>query len=327
MRLEERRRRWRGRAGWGRRPRPDPEKARDPAQLPGGRAPAVLARAVRAGAASVHRDLQRRGAAVQPGPAALGLRQRPSSRTTTSASAPTTTSSTSTATRSSSTAPSPARARRPPRTPARRSPLPSAKILGGPRGRAEAFRPRSVVNISGMSFGALSGNAIEALNHGAAMAGCMHNTGEGALSPHHRNGGDVIFQIGTSYFGCRDEHGRFDLARLKDVVASRTGEGDRDQALARGQARARRHAAGGEGERRDRGDPRHPGRRRLRVPEPAPGLPRRRLDARLRRAGRRPRPGFRSASSRRSATWTSGTTWSPRWPRAARRRLRQHRRR
>ncbi len=79
--------------------------------------------------------------------------------------------------------------------------------------------PESVVNISGMSFGALSGNAIEALNHGARMAGCMHNTGEGALSPHHRHGGDVIFQIGTSYFGCRDEHGRFDLARLKEVVA------------------------------------------------------------------------------------------------------------
>jgi glutamate synthase (ferredoxin) len=98
-------------------------------------------------------------------------------------------------------------------------PVPSAKILGGPRGRAKAFRPESVVNISGMSFGALSGNAIEALNHGARMAGCMHNTGEGALSPHHRHGGDVIFQIGTSYFGCRDDHGRFDLAQLKDVVA------------------------------------------------------------------------------------------------------------
>jgi glutamate synthase (ferredoxin) len=98
--------------------------------------------------------------------------------------------------------------------------LPSAKVLGGPRGRRHAFRPRSVVNISGMSFGALSSNAIEALNKGAAMAGCLHNTGEGAVSPHHRHGGDLVFQIGTSYFGCRDEDGRFDLARLKDVVAS-----------------------------------------------------------------------------------------------------------
>jgi glutamate synthase (ferredoxin) len=98
--------------------------------------------------------------------------------------------------------------------------VPAGKVLGGPRGRRHAFRPASVVNISGMSFGSLSANAIEALNKGAALAGCWHNTGEGALSPYHRNGGDVIFQIGTAYFGCRDEQGRFDLERLKDVVAS-----------------------------------------------------------------------------------------------------------
>ena len=97
--------------------------------------------------------------------------------------------------------------------------LPSAKVLGGPRGRRLAFRPDSVVNISGMSFGSLSRNAIEALNRGAAMAGCLHDTGEGALSPYHRKGGDLVFQIGTSYFGCRDEHGAFDLARLKDLCA------------------------------------------------------------------------------------------------------------
>ena len=64
--------------------------------------------------------------------------------------------------------------------------LPSAKVLGGPRGRRHAFRPDSVVNISGMSFGSLSGNAIEAINRGAADAGCLHNTGEGAVSPYHR---------------------------------------------------------------------------------------------------------------------------------------------
>ncbi len=63
-------------------------------------------------------------------------------------------------------------------------------------------------------------NAIEALNRGAALAGCLHNTGEGALSPYHRNGGDVIFQIGTSYFGCRDDDGVFELARLVDLVQS-----------------------------------------------------------------------------------------------------------
>ena len=100
------------------------------------------------------------------------------------------------------------------------TPLPSAKILGGPRGRRHAFRPASAVNISGMSFGALSGNAIEALNKGAAMVDALHNTGEGAISTYHRNGGELIFQVGTSYFGCRDEHGRFDLARLTDLVQS-----------------------------------------------------------------------------------------------------------
>jgi glutamate synthase domain-containing protein 2 len=99
-------------------------------------------------------------------------------------------------------------------------PLPMAKVVGGPRGRAQAFRPASVVNISGMSFGALSKNAVEALNRGAKEAGCLQNTGEGGLSPYHRNGGDLVFQIGTSYFGCRDANGNFDLALLKDLVAS-----------------------------------------------------------------------------------------------------------
>ena len=98
--------------------------------------------------------------------------------------------------------------------------VPCAKVLGGARGRPGAFRPDSVVNISGMSFGSLSGHAIEALNRGAALAGCLHNTGEGSISPHHRHGGDLVCQIGTAYFGCRDERGRFDLERLKDLVAS-----------------------------------------------------------------------------------------------------------
>lgn len=98
--------------------------------------------------------------------------------------------------------------------------LPCAKVLGAARGRTHAFRPGSVVNISGMSFGSLSGKAVEALNRGAAAAGCLQNTGEGALSSHHRHGGDIVFQIGTSYFGCRDERGRFDLGRLVDLVQS-----------------------------------------------------------------------------------------------------------
>ena len=98
-------------------------------------------------------------------------------------------------------------------------PVPAAKVVGAARGRRHAFRPASVVNISGMSFGSLSANAIEALNRGAELAGCLQNTGEGGLSRYHRNGGELVFQIGTSYFGCRDEAGRFDLARLKDLVA------------------------------------------------------------------------------------------------------------
>jgi glutamate synthase domain-containing protein 2 len=97
--------------------------------------------------------------------------------------------------------------------------LPCAKVLGGARGRAQAFRPNSVVNISAMSFGSLSGAAVEALNKGAALAGCLHNTGEGGLSRHHRHGGELVYQIGTAYFGCRDADGKFDLQRLKDLVA------------------------------------------------------------------------------------------------------------
>lgn len=98
--------------------------------------------------------------------------------------------------------------------------VPSAKILGGPRGRAKAFRPESFVNVSAMSFGSLSAPAVVALNKGAAAAGCMHNTGEGGLSRYHRNGADLIFQIGTAYFGCRDSEGRFDLDRLVALTES-----------------------------------------------------------------------------------------------------------
>lgn len=99
-------------------------------------------------------------------------------------------------------------------------PLPAAKVLGGPRGRRHAFRPKSVVNISAMSFGSLSAPAVESLNAGAAIAGCLQNTGEGSIAPAHRNGGELIFQIGTAYFGCRDEEGRFDLDRLVALVQS-----------------------------------------------------------------------------------------------------------
>lgn len=68
----------------------------------------------------------------------------------------------------------------------------------------------SPLNISAMSYGALSGNAIRALNKGAKIGGFSHNTGEGSLSPYHLEaGGDIVWQIGTGYFGCRTETGTF----------------------------------------------------------------------------------------------------------------------
>lgn len=97
-------------------------------------------------------------------------------------------------------------------------PLPCAKILGAYRKRKHAFRPQSIVNISAMSFGSLSGTATEALNRGAARCGSLHNTGEGGISIHHKHGGNLIWQLGSGYFGCRTEEGRFDLQKFKDVV-------------------------------------------------------------------------------------------------------------
>src|SRR5215210_1895587 len=97
--------------------------------------------------------------------------------------------------------------------------LPAGKVLGAAHGRPHAFRPASLVNISGMSYGSLSPVAVEALNRGAAAAGCLHNTGEGGLAPAHQHGGELIYQIGTGYFGCRDEHGGFSLERLEQRVA------------------------------------------------------------------------------------------------------------
>jgi len=97
--------------------------------------------------------------------------------------------------------------------------IPVAKVLGAARGRALASRPASVINVSAMSFGALSSNAISALNRGAKMAGCLHNTGEGGVSEHHQHGGELIWQLGSGYYGARDTNGRFDLSRVLDTVA------------------------------------------------------------------------------------------------------------
>lgn len=78
----------------------------------------------------------------------------------------------------------------------------------------------SLLNISAMSFGALSKNAIMALNKGAKIGGFAHNTGEGGISPFHlEHGGDLIWQIGTGYFGCRTKDGNFDLEKFKENAA------------------------------------------------------------------------------------------------------------
>jgi glutamate synthase domain-containing protein 2 len=98
--------------------------------------------------------------------------------------------------------------------------LPNAKVIGGSRNRRHAFRPESIVHVSAMSFGSLSGRAVEAINRGCKIAHALHNTGEGGISEHHLKGGDLIWQIGTGYFGCRALDGSFDMALLQDRVAS-----------------------------------------------------------------------------------------------------------
>lgn len=92
------------------------------------------------------------------------------------------------------------------------------KEIGAWRDRPGAFTPSSVVNISAMSFGSLSGPAIEALNKGALDADCLHNTGEGGISSHHQHGGELIWQLGTAYFGARNRDGRFDLDKVVAAV-------------------------------------------------------------------------------------------------------------
>src|SRR5699024_7461021 len=92
---------------------------------------------------------------------------------------------------------------------------PAAVMQEPPRiriGGVECKQPysASIFNISAMSFGALSKNAVMALNKGAKMGGFYHNTGEGGISPYHRKGGDVVFQLGTAYFGARTKDGKFD---------------------------------------------------------------------------------------------------------------------
>ncbi|WP_277964274.1 FMN-binding glutamate synthase family protein [Pseudomonas sp. RIT-To-2] len=89
--------------------------------------------------------------------------------------------------------------------------------IGGPACQ-QAYRA-SVFNISAMSFGALSANAIRALNRGAKLGGFAHDTGEGSISPYHQEfGGDLIWEIGSGYFGCRTLSGQFDPVRFAETA-------------------------------------------------------------------------------------------------------------
>ncbi len=92
--------------------------------------------------------------------------------------------------------------------------IPFAEVDANPKikiGSSQCEKPymASLFNISAMSYGSLSKNAIIALNNGAKQGGFYHNTGEGGLSPYHLQGGDVVWNIGTGYFSCRDKEGKF----------------------------------------------------------------------------------------------------------------------
>ena len=91
--------------------------------------------------------------------------------------------------------------------------------IGGPQ-CSQPYQA-SIFNISAMSFGSLSPNAILALNRGAQLGGFAHDTGEGSISTYHRqNGGDLIWEIGSGYFGCRTPEGRFDADKFAAQASS-----------------------------------------------------------------------------------------------------------
>ena len=92
-----------------------------------------------------------------------------------------------------------------------------SKVVGAARDRPKAFRPESIFFVSAMSYGSLSAPAVQAINRGVAHAGGLQNTGEGGVATHHDQGGDLIWQLGTGYFGARGADGKFDLGRLVET--------------------------------------------------------------------------------------------------------------
>ena len=99
--------------------------------------------------------------------------------------------------------------------------LPTPPLMIGEGYCKQPFEARSVLNISGMSFGAISEPAVRALSRGAARAGCWMDTGEGGLSPYHLEGGcDVMMQLGTANYGIRDSRGEFSPERAREIAAN-----------------------------------------------------------------------------------------------------------
>ncbi|MEO6347370.1 MAG: FMN-binding glutamate synthase family protein [Aquaticitalea sp.] len=94
---------------------------------------------------------------------------------------------------------------------------PQRVMVGGP----DCLQPysASLFNISAMSFGALSKNAVMALNQGAKAGNFFHDTGEGGISKYHLQGGDLVYEVGTGYFGCRSEDGHFSPEKFKEKSA------------------------------------------------------------------------------------------------------------
>ena len=127
-------------------------------------------------------------------------------------------------------------------------------------GGEQCARPydASLLNVSAMSFGSLSAPAVEALNLGARRGGFYQDTGEGGISPYHlRHGGDLVWEIGSGYFGCRDKRGHFDRGLFREQAAREQVRMLEIKLSQRGQAWPRRRLAGGQDHPGDRRYPPH----------------------------------------------------------------------
>jgi glutamate synthase (ferredoxin) len=99
-----------------------------------------------------------------------------------------------------------------------RSAIYSAKVIGQSNNRKKPYRPPSIINLSAMSFGSLGYRAVSAINKGCLDSDCFHNTGEGGISEYHNFGADIVWQLGTGYFGARDAQGKFSLDVLVEKM-------------------------------------------------------------------------------------------------------------